>query len=82
MNCNECTNQNDLITPITPSSSDFENSSTINPDSSNPEDPVICIQQTQKKSIYKEIVFYIFYSHFSFFCYISIYYLYINFIFI
>ena len=57
MACNECTNQNDLITPITPSSSDFVNSSTINPDSSNPEDPVICIQQTQKKKYLQRNVF-------------------------
>ena len=86
MTSNEYIYQNNLITPITPFSSDFVNSLTNNPDSSNLEEPIICKQQTQKKKIIcKEMFFeilYIFYSHFSFFFNIGIYYLHINFIFI
>ena len=42
MTSNEYIYQNNLITPITPFSSDFVNSLTNNPDSSNLEEPVIC----------------------------------------
>ena len=70
MASNEYIYQNDPITPTTPSSSDCVNNSTINPDECNLQEPVIYVQQTPKKNIYKgmfrEILF-IFYGIFIFF---------------
>ncbi len=57
MTSNEYIYQNNLITPITPFSSDFVNSLTNNPDSSNLEEPVICKQQTQKKKLFAKKCF-------------------------
>ena len=52
MSINECYKQNNLITPINSSLSNFENNLTYQ-NNIKPEEPVICIPKTQKRKDFK-----------------------------